>query len=148
MMTRRLQRWSLPFLRLLLWLVAIAYLLLEAREVASQRQLTQITIFAVLFVVANFQINLARSLDAGDAEVTPLRNASVAMFIASLFSILDGGMDYLFASFGRGLPSPFLSAFYLLNWTVNLFCVALALSSMEAMLGSLRRQSDGSQPKR
>jgi hypothetical protein len=139
---RRLQRWSLPFLRVLLWVVAIFYLALEAREVTTLRQLTQITIFAVLFVVANFQINLARSFEPGHPEVRPLHDAALAMFLASLFSLLDGAMDYLFASTSRGMASALLPAFYLLNWTVNLFCVALALGSMEGLLASVRRQID------
>jgi hypothetical protein len=43
------------------------------------------------------------------------------MFMASLFSILDGAMDYLFASLDHGLARLFLAGFYGLNWTVNLF---------------------------
>ena len=86
----QLQRWSIPILRLLLWGVALAYLVLEAREVASQRQLTQITVFAVLFLVANFQINLARYRPCDHPESQPILEASLAMFAASLFAMLDG----------------------------------------------------------
>jgi hypothetical protein len=135
----RWQRWNLPILRVLLWLVAVAYLLLEAREVSTQRQLTQITVFALLFLVANFQINLARYLGSDHREAMPILQASLAMFIGSLFSVLDGALDYLMASWSGGLLAGLLPAFYLLGWGVNVFSVALALGSMEVFLGSLRR---------
>lgn len=134
-----LQRWSLPILRLLLWAVAVAYLLLEAREVASQRQLTHITVFAVLVLVANFQINLARHLPSNHEEMDPLIQASLAMFVASLFAMLDGALDYLLASFQGGMAPQLLPAFYLLGWGVNLLSVVLAIGSMEVFLGSMRR---------
>lgn len=135
----QLQRWSIPILRLLLWAVALAYLLLEAREVASQRQLTQITVFAVLFLVANFQINLARYLPSDHPESQPILGASLAMFAASLFAMLDGALDYLLTSLQGAVVPGWVPAFYLLGWAVNLLSVVLALSSMEVFLGSLRR---------
>ncbi|MFM7466068.1 MAG: hypothetical protein ACKO28_11485 [Cyanobium sp.] len=135
----RLQSWSLPILRLLLWAVAVAYLLLGAREVASQRQLTQITVFAVLVLVANFQINLARHLPSHHEEMEPLIQASLAMFLASLFSMLDGALDYLLTSLAGGMAPQLLPAFYLLGWAVNLLSVGLAVGSMEVFLSSLRR---------
>ena len=133
------QRWSLPILRLLLWVVALAYLLLEAREVASQRQLTQITVFALLFLVANFQVNLARHLGSEHKESDPILQASLAMFIGSLFSVLDGALDYLLALLPNGVPASLLTSFYLLGWGVNLLSVVLALGSMETFLRSLGR---------
>jgi hypothetical protein len=135
----RWQRWSLPILRVLLWLVALAYLMLEAREVATQRQITQITVFALLFLVANFQINLARHLGSDHKESLPILQASLAMFIGSLFSVLDGALDYLMASLPGGLPAGLLPVVFVLGWSVNLISVALALGSMELFLGSLRR---------
>ena len=136
---RPLQRLSLPILRLLLWAVALAYLLLEAREVASQRQLTQITVFAVLVLVANFQMNLARHLPSDHEEMDPLIQASLAMFVSSLFSMLDGALDYLLGSLQGGMAPQLLPAFYLLGWGVNLLSVVLAIGSMELFLSSMRR---------
>lgn len=138
---RRWQRWSMPILRVLLWGVALGYLVVEAREVASQRQLTQFTLFAVLFLVANFQINLTRALPPNHQESQPLLEASITMFLASLFSVLDGAMDHLFASLRGGVTSPILPAIFVLSWTVNLLSVALALGSMELFLRSLQRMS-------
>lgn len=137
-----LQRWSLPILRCLLWAVALAYLVLEAREVANQRQLTQITVFAVLFLVANFQINLARYLPFEHQEAKSSLQASLAMFAASLFSVLDGALDYLLASLQAVVAPGLLPIFYLMGWTVNLLSVVLAIGSMEVFLRSMQRLLD------
>ena len=136
-----LQCWSYRALRLLLWAVAVGYLVLEAREVAAQRQLTQITVFAVLFLVASFQMGVARFL-AQCSEPLWARgtlHASLAMFTASLFSVLDGAFDFLFASLQGVAASPFLPLLYLLGWGVNLLSVVLARASMETFLRILQR---------
>ena len=137
----RLQRWSYGVLRLLFWAMALAYLLLEAREVAAQRQLTQITVFAVLFLVASFQMSLARFLSAGvdPAESRVVLQASLTMFMASLFSVLDGALDHLLVMLPAGVASGILPALYLLGWLVNLLCVGLGLASMEVFLRFLDR---------
>jgi hypothetical protein len=135
----RIQRWSVPILRVLLWVVALGYLVVEAREVASQRQLTQITLFAVLFLVANFLINVARALPPNHQESRSLLQASLTMFLASLFSVLDGAMDHLFGALVRGVSHAVLPAIFLLGWAVNLLSVGLALGSMEMFFRSLRR---------
>jgi len=137
----RLQIWSYGVLRLLFWVVALAYLLLEAREVAAQRQLTQITVFAVLFLVAGFQMSVARFL-SGASDPTQARivlRCSLAMFSASLFSVLDGALDHLFTSVPGSVAGLALPALYLLGWLVNLLSVVLALGSMELFLPALRR---------
>jgi hypothetical protein len=138
---RRLLHWSEPILRLLIWSVALGYLLLEAREVAAQRQLTQITVFAVLFLVASFQLSLARFLVTGPeaAEAAIALQSSLAMFVASLFSVLDGALDHLFAALQGGGPGPAAPLLYLLGWVVNLLCVVMALASLELFLALLRR---------
>jgi hypothetical protein len=138
---RTLQRWLYRLLRLLVWIVALAYLLLEAREVAQQRQLTQITVFAVLFLVASFQISLARLLSsaADPAESRVVLKASLTMFTASLFSVLDGALDYLLTMLQAGVSSAILPGLYLLGWLVNLLSVGLGLASMEVFLRFLNR---------
>jgi hypothetical protein len=138
---RRVLRWSCSVLRLLIWVVALGYLLLEAREVAVQRQLTQITVFAVLFLVASFQLSLARFLITGPEapEATITMQSAVAMFAASLFSVLDGAFDHLFAALPGGAAGLAVPLLYLLGWTVNLLCVVLALASIELFFAMLRR---------
>ena len=44
----------------MVWLLAIAYLFSEIREVFEQREITKLTQFALFFVMANFQLSLAR----------------------------------------------------------------------------------------
>lgn len=136
-----LQRWSYRVLRLLIWAVALGYLLLEAHEVAAQRQLAQITVFAVLFLVASFQIGVARFLLAvpEPAEARIVLQASLLMFTASLFSVLDGAFDHLFIALQAGVAGALLPPLYLLGWAVNLLCVLLGLASMEVFLRFLQR---------
>ncbi len=135
----RLQISSLGLLRLLLWAVAVGYLLLEAREVASQRQLTQITVFAVLALVANFQINLTRSLNSDHPLTQPILQSGLAMFMASLFAMLDGASDHLLSALKQSLSQGILSVFILLGWMLNILSVSLALGSMELFLRCLRQ---------
>ncbi len=137
----RLQRWSYGVLRLLFWGVALAYLLLEAREVAAQRQLTQITVFAVLFLVASFEMSVARFLSGASdqAEARIVLQSSLAMFGASLFSVLDGAIDHLLLLLQAGAVNPLLPGLYLLGWLVNVLCIVLGLASMEVFLRFLQR---------
>lgn len=138
---RLLLCWSTGILRLLVWAVALGYLLLEAREVMAQKQLTQITVFAVLFLVASFQMSAARFLVAvpDGSEAMPTFQSALMMFAASVFSVLDGALDHLFVSLPRSAAGFAVPLLYLLGWSVNLLCVVLALASLERFLGSLRR---------
>ena len=137
----RLLLGSCGLLRWLIWIGALGFLLVEVREVTAQRQLTQITVFAVLFLVASFQMSTARYLVASPeaAEAPTVVQSAFAMFAASLFSVLDGGLDQLLVSLPGGVGAMAAPQLHLLNWAMNLFCVVLALVSMELFLGTLRR---------
>jgi hypothetical protein len=138
---RWLLLWSCGLLRCLIWVVALGFLLLEARELTAQRQLTQITVFAVLFLVASFQMSTARFLvtgpDAGEAPA--VLQSALVMFAASLFSVLDGALDQLLVVLPGGAGGMAGSVLHVLNWAMNLLCVVLALASIELFLGTLRR---------
>ena len=137
----RLLLWSCGLLRWLIWVAALGFLVLEAREVSAQRQLTQITMFAVLFLVASFQMSAARYLVASPeaAEAPPVLQSALTMFAASLFSVLDGALDQLFVSLPGSLAGIAAPHLHLLNWGMNLLSVVLALASMELFLATLRR---------
>ena len=137
----RLLLWSFGLLRWLIWIAALGFLVLEAREVSAQRQLTQITMFAVLFLVASFQMSAARYLVASPdaADAPPVLQSALTMFAASLFSVLDGGIDQLFVSLPGSEGAMAAPQLHLLNWAMNLLCVVLALVSMELFLAALRR---------
>jgi hypothetical protein len=137
----KLQLWSIGLLRLLLWTVAVGYLLLESREVTSQRQLTQITVFAVFALVANLQLNLTRSLNGDHSLIQPIFQSALAMFMASLFAMLDAASDYLFSTLRQSVSSGVLPTFILLGWMLNILSVALAIGSMELFLRCLRQLS-------
>ena len=138
---RQLLLWSCGLLRWLIWVGALGYLLLEAREVAAQRQLTQITVFAVLFLVASFQMSTARFLISGPdpGEAPTVLQSALAMFAASLFSVLDGALDQLLVFLPGGVGGTAAPLLHLLNWAINLLCVVLALASIELFLATLRR---------
>ncbi|MFM9047063.1 MAG: hypothetical protein ACKOOH_05320 [Cyanobium sp.] len=88
--------------------------------------------------MANFQINLSRALPPNHHESNSLLQASLIMFLASLFSVLDGALDHLFFALGGSVPSALLPAIFLLGWAVNLLCVGLALGSMELFFRCMR----------
>lgn len=138
---RRLLLGSCGLLRWLIWIAALGFLLVEAREVSAQRQLTQITVFAVLFLVASFQMSTARYLvsspDAGEAP--SVIQSAFAMFAASLFSVLDGVLDQLLVYLPGSVGVMAAPQLHLLNWAMNLLSVVLALASMELFLATLRR---------
>lgn len=138
---RQLLLWGCGLLRWLIWIVALGFLLLEARELTAQRQLTQITVFAVLFLVASFQMSTARFLvtgpDAGEAPI--VLQSALVMFVASLFSVLDGALDQLLVSLPGGIGAMATPLLHVLNWGINLLSVILALASIELFFATLRR---------
>ncbi len=138
---RQLLHWSCGLLRVLIWGVALGFLLLEARELTAQRQLTQITVFAVLFLVASFQLSTARFLVTGPeaGEATTVLQSALVMFVASLFSVLDGALDQLLASLPGGVEGMAAPLLHVLNWAINLLSVVLALASIELFFSTLRR---------
>lgn len=134
------QRSIYKLLRFLLWTAAGVYLVLEVREVTTLHQLTRITVFAVLFLLANFQIGIARFLISREAAEGWLTfQASMAMFTAAMFAAMDGAIDYLIATVQWNPINPFLPVIFLLGWLVNLVSVVLAVASMEIFLRVIAR---------
>ena len=68
-----------------------------------------------------------------------MMKASVAMFTASLFSVLDGAFDHLLVMVQGGVVQALLPALYLLGWVGNLLSVVVGLGSMEVFLRFLQR---------
>ena len=88
----------LRVVRVLIWLLAFAFLIAEAKEYLKLRQLTHVAVFTLLFFLANYQLNVARfakdQLIAARAKL-----ASTLMFLASMFSISETGIDQLISSY-------------------------------------------------
>ena len=54
--------------RCLIWVIAVGYVAAETREVVQQKQLAEIAQFALFFLIANFQISLARYYQSAKKE--------------------------------------------------------------------------------
>ena len=91
-------RIMLRVVRVLIWLLAFVFLIAEAKEYLKLRQLTHVAVFTLLFFLANYQLNVARfakdQLIAARAKL-----ASTLMFLASMFSISETGIDQLISSY-------------------------------------------------
>ena len=117
--------------------MGVGYLFIEAREVIETKQLSNIAIFAILFILASYQLNISRvhiSLKKL-APATRCYRASSLMFIASLMAGFDASLDFLISSITPGSLAPsVLSSLFVLGWGVNLIAVIFALVSMELFL--------------
>ena len=113
------------------------YLFIEAREVIATKQLTSITIFAILFLLSSYQLNIARLHIALKkfAPASRCYRASSLMFIASLMAVFDACLDFLISSVSTESIAPIaLRLLFILGWSVNFMEVIFTLISMELFL--------------
>ena len=125
------------FIRFGIWLMGAGYLFMEAREVIATKQIANITIFALLFVLASYQLSTARLYISVKKLSLSTRcyRASSFMFIASLMAVFDASLDFLIGSVSPELIAPLLLYFlFIVGWVVNLLAVILTLASMELFL--------------
>ena len=134
MQLSRIGRWAI---RSGVWLVGAGYLFMEAREVVATRQIANITIFALLFVLGSHQLSTSRlhlSLDRLAVAARCYR-FSTLMFLASLMAVFDAALDFLIGSLPiNTLPEPILGSLFVLGWLVNLIAVLLSIRSLEQYL--------------
>ena len=137
MNSRHLEKLSRLLIRIAIWVAGAGYLFIEAREVVATKQIANITIFALLFVLASHQLNISR-LHLSIAKLslaTRCYRASSLMFIASLLAVFDASIDFLISSVSpESLASSILISLFIVGWVVNLFAVILTLTSMELFL--------------
>ena len=132
-----LARPSRILIRIALWVTGAGYLFIEAREVVATKQIANITIFALLFVLASHQLNISKVylLVEKLSLATRCYRASSLMFIASLMAVFDASIDFLISSVSpESLSSSILISLFNLGWVVNLVAVILTLVSMELFL--------------
>ena len=132
----------LRVVQVLIWLLAFAFLIAEAKEYLKLRQLTHVAVFTLLFFLANYQLNVARfakdQLIAARAKL-----ASTLMFLASMFSIGETGIDQLISSYFVAadktsiLLTPTSISLCSLVWLMGVVMVILALASCEQFLLTL-----------
>lgn len=133
----RLAKLGQSLIRFGIWLMGAGYLFMEAREVVATKQLSNITIFALLFILASHQLSIARvhmSVKKFSFSTRCYR-ASSLMFIASLMAVFDASLDFLISSISPDTLAPILLFFlFIVGWIVNLLAVILTILSMELFL--------------
>ncbi len=113
------------------------YLFIEAREFVATKQLSNIAIFAILFILASYQSSISRLYISLKKFATACRcyRASSMMFIASLMAVFDASLDFLISSISPESIAPtVLTWLFILGWSVNLLAVIFTLISMELFL--------------
>ena len=121
--------------RAAIWSTAGLFMSLETQGVYELRQIYQVTIFALLLLIANYQLNTARYYQFGKKAGKELKakRASYEMFTAALLAILDAGIDQLIqdssqsTSYLNAMPT---SPLFYTGWTINLVSTILAAKSL------------------
>ena len=122
--------------RCLILAIAVGYVAAETREVVEQEQLAEITQFALFFLLANFQLNIARYYQSAKKETLAqlYKSCSVLMFFACLLAVADAAMDSVIAATSRGalgVGALFSSTAFGADWLINLAMVVLAVMSLD-----------------
>ncbi len=123
--------------RVAIWLMGVGYLLIEVHEAITTKQLANITIFALLFILASHQLSHSRLyLTLRKIPLaTRCYRASCLMFIGSLMAVFDASLDFIIGSFQpSSLGTLPLATLLIAGRIVNLLEVILAIRSMELFL--------------
>ena len=117
----------------------MGYVAAETREVVQQKQLAEIAQFALFFLIANFQISLARYYQSAKKETLAEshKSCSILMFFACLLAVADAAMDSVIADISRGAIAGLAlasSAAFAADWLLNLAMVALAALSLDRFI--------------
>ena len=122
-----------------IWCTAGIFIAIESQEIFELQQINQITIFALLFVISNYQLSTARyHLAAKDNENECLaKKASFQMFIGSLLAALDAGLDQLIQDSAQhsnssiGIPT---TAMFYLGFLINIIMALLVAKSLTSFV--------------
>ena len=85
----------LRVVRVLICLLAVAFLITEGKEYLELRQITHVAVFTTVFL-ANYKLQCG-AVHQGPAVAARAKVASMAMFLASMFAIGESSMDQLIA---------------------------------------------------
>ena len=123
--------------RFAIWILGVGYLFIEVHGVVATKQLANITIFALLFILASHQLSHSRLyLTLRKIQLaTRCYRASCLMFIASLMAVFDASLDFLIGTLQpSSLGTLPLATLLIAGRIVNLLEVILAVRSMELFL--------------
>ncbi|CAK24586.1 hypothetical protein [Synechococcus sp. CS-197] len=131
----------LGVLRLFLAVAAITVITVEIIEVYMQKEVMHLALFAMFFLICNFQINLSRHTSVFKKEERISRLFILALFslAAAFFELVDLGFDQL----TKNLKSnPLLTTGYqsicVLETAVAILAILLITYSIDRMLVTLR----------
>ena len=128
------------------WLTAGLYVAMETQEVFELKQIHQITIFALLFVISSYQLNTARyyQFNKETEKENKTKQASFRMFTGSLLAVLDAGVDQLIQESTQRnstmLDTPTTAMFYA-GWLINLTIAVLVAQSLSSFIEVVASQS-------
>ena len=134
--------------RVLAWVLAIALLIAETREVFELRQLTQLTQFALIFLLAQYQLSTAiyyKTFD--DVLAVKIKKCSSQMVLASVFAAADAALDQAVKSIKvvlEGNVDLLVRPLFLLGWLINLAMIVLALSAFDRFMRLLAQELETS----
>jgi len=127
-------------LRFLFPIAGLAYLAIESREIFTVRQLSNLTLFFALFMIANFQMSTSRALLRTNKRREGIRAAQIAgiMFMATLFAALDAALDAFFSQYNLSSMGIIGYLLFTLGWLCSSTAVIFAVISMHRFIDILR----------
>ena len=146
-MAKTLQsRFQKNLIKAAIWLTAGLFVAIETQEIFELKQIHQITILALLFVISSYQLNTARyyQFNKEKEKEKKAKHASFQMFTGSLLAVLDAGLDQLIQdSIQQGstmINTPTTAMFYV-GWLINLTIAILVAQSLSSFVEVIASQS-------
>ena len=121
------------------WLTAGLFIAIETQEIFELKQIHQITIFALLFVISSYQLNTARyyQFNKETEKENKAKQASFRMFTGSLLAVVDAGVDQLIQDSTQQnstmIDTPTTAMFYA-GWLINLTIAVLVAQSLSSFI--------------
>ena len=121
------------------WLTAGLYVAMETQEVFELKQIHQITIFALLFVISSYQLNTARyyQFNKETEKENKAKQASFRMFAGSLLAVVDAGVDQLIQDStqqNNTMVDTHTTAMFYAGWLINLTIAVLVAQSLSSFI--------------
>ena len=120
----------------LTWVIGIAYIGIEVREVFELRQFTNIAFFAITLALASYQIASSDTLYEHSKKLSARAyQSSLTMYLASILSALDAALDQAIANFIGDLSINFLLIpVFVLSWLLTSSAAIIAIRSLCSFL--------------
>lgn len=120
----------------LIWIIGIAFITIEAREVFELRQISNIAFFAITLALASYQIASSDTLyEHSKLLSSRAYQSSLTMYLASILSALDAALDQAIADSNGSMTRSFLLVpVFILGWLLTSSAAILAIQSLCSFL--------------